>query len=118
MNPPLLAAMVPGEDAVPSPQLIIAVKSLAAPFRFPSLKFATTPLKAAPCMAVKITLVAVSRDDEHNAFELTIEDRSQGYPRKYKMGVDFVASGEYEVRRAQRSDDDGNQCQKQRGLER
>src|SRR5438270_4376591 len=45
----------------------------------------TTPTRA----------VAVSRDDEHNAFELAIEDRSQGYPRKYKMGVDFVASGEY-----------------------
>src|SRR5207253_1684958 len=42
----------------------------------------TTPTRA----------VAVSRDDEHNAFELTIEERSQGYPRKYKMGVDFVAS--------------------------
>jgi len=39
--------------------------------------------------------VVVSRDDEHNAFELSIEDRSQGYPRKYKMGVDFVTSGEY-----------------------
>jgi DNA gyrase subunit B len=39
--------------------------------------------------------VAVSRDDEHNAFELSIEDRSQGYPRKYKMGVDFITSGEY-----------------------
>ncbi len=39
--------------------------------------------------------VLVSRDDEHNAFELSIEDRSQGYPRRYKMGVDFITSGEY-----------------------
>ena len=39
--------------------------------------------------------VVVSRDDEHNAFELSIEDRSQGYPRRYKMGVDFITSGEY-----------------------
>jgi DNA gyrase subunit B len=39
--------------------------------------------------------VIVSRDDEHNAFELSIEDRSQGYPRRYKMGVDFITSGEY-----------------------
>src|SRR4029077_11868807 len=39
--------------------------------------------------------VAVARDDEHNAFELAVEDRSQGYPRRYKMGVDFVTSGEY-----------------------
>jgi DNA gyrase/topoisomerase IV subunit B len=37
----------------------------------------------------------VGRDDEHNAFELTIEDRSQGYPRKYQIGVDFIGSGEY-----------------------
>ena len=28
-------------------------------------------------------------------FELTIEDRSQGYPRQYQIGVDFIASGEY-----------------------
>src|SRR5712691_1797674 len=45
----------------------------------------TTPTRA----------VALSRDDEHNAFELTIDDRSQGYPRKYKIGVDFIGSGEY-----------------------
>ena len=45
----------------------------------------TTPTRA----------VMVSRDDEHNAFELTIEDRSQGYPRKYQIGVDFIGSGEY-----------------------
>jgi DNA gyrase subunit B len=37
----------------------------------------------------------VGRDDEHNAFELTIEDRSQGYPRRYQLGVDFIGSGEY-----------------------
>jgi DNA gyrase subunit B len=39
--------------------------------------------------------VVVNRDEEHNAFELAVEDRSQGYPRKYKFGVGFVASGEY-----------------------
>jgi DNA gyrase subunit B len=39
--------------------------------------------------------VSVARDDEHNVFELTVEDRSQGYPRRYKFGVDFVTSGEY-----------------------
>jgi DNA gyrase subunit B len=45
----------------------------------------TTPLRA----------LAVSRDDEHNAYVLTVEDRSQGYPRSYGIGVDFIASGEY-----------------------
>src|ERR1044071_5173030 len=39
--------------------------------------------------------VVVNRDEEHNAFELAVEDRSQGYPRKYKFGVAFVASAEY-----------------------
>jgi DNA gyrase subunit B len=46
-------------------------------------------------MTIPTRTVSVSRDDEHNAFELTIEDRSQGYPRKYQIGVDFIGSGEY-----------------------
>jgi len=45
----------------------------------------TTPARA----------LTVNRDDEHNAFVLGIEDRSQGYPRSYSIGVDFIASGEY-----------------------
>jgi DNA gyrase subunit B len=39
--------------------------------------------------------VNVTRDDEHNVFALAIEDRSQGYPRRYAIGIDFVTSGEY-----------------------
>ena len=39
--------------------------------------------------------VTVTRDAEHNVFDLEIEDRSQGYPRRYRIGVDFIASGEY-----------------------
>ena len=46
-------------------------------------------------MTTPTRTVSVSRDDEHNAFELTIEDRSQGYPRRYTLGVDFIGSGEY-----------------------
>jgi DNA gyrase subunit B len=46
-------------------------------------------------MTTPTRTVAVARDDEHNVFELTVEDRSQGYPRKYKFGVEFVTSGEY-----------------------
>jgi DNA gyrase subunit B len=45
----------------------------------------TTPLRA----------VTVTRDDEHNVFELDIEDRSQGFPRRTTMGLEFVTSGEY-----------------------
>jgi DNA gyrase subunit B len=39
--------------------------------------------------------VTVTRDDEHNVYELAIEDRSQGYSRRHEIGVDFVTSGEY-----------------------
>ncbi|MSO30099.1 MAG: DNA topoisomerase (ATP-hydrolyzing) subunit B [Acidobacteria bacterium] len=39
--------------------------------------------------------VSVNRDDEHNAFSLSIEDRSLGYPRQHSIGVDFVTAGEY-----------------------
>jgi len=46
-------------------------------------------------MTTPMRTVSVSRDDEHNAFELSIEDRSQGYPRRYRLGVDFIGSGEY-----------------------
>jgi len=45
----------------------------------------TTPLRA----------LAVNRDDEHNTYVLAIEDRSQGYPRTFSIGVEFIASGEY-----------------------
>ena len=44
-------------------------------------------------MTTPTRTVSVSRDDEHNAFELTIEDRSQGYPRRYTLGVDFIGVG-------------------------
>ena len=46
-------------------------------------------------MTTPTRTVTVTRDDEHNVFELAIEDRAQGYPRHYGIGVDFVASGEY-----------------------
>jgi DNA gyrase subunit B len=46
-------------------------------------------------MTTPVQTVAVERDEEHNAFELRIEDRSQGYPRRYTLGVNFLASGEY-----------------------
>ena len=39
--------------------------------------------------------VSVTRDDEHNVLALTVEDRSQGYPRRYEIGISFITSGEY-----------------------
>jgi DNA gyrase subunit B len=46
-------------------------------------------------MTTPVRSLTVSRDDEHNAFNLAVEDRSLGYPRAYTIGVDFIASGEY-----------------------
>jgi DNA gyrase subunit B len=46
-------------------------------------------------MTTPLRTLAVNRDDEHNAYVLAIEDRAQGYPRSYSIGVDFIASGEY-----------------------
>ena len=46
-------------------------------------------------MTTPVRTLTVSRDEEHNAFVLAIEDRSHGYPRNYTIGVDFIASGEY-----------------------
>jgi DNA gyrase subunit B len=46
-------------------------------------------------MTTPVRNVTVTRDDEHNAFALTIEDRAQGYARTYQIGVEFIASGEY-----------------------
>ena len=46
-------------------------------------------------MTTPTQTVSVTRDDEHNVFALLIDDRSQGYPRRYEIGVDFITSGEY-----------------------
>jgi len=46
-------------------------------------------------MTTPVRTLTVDRDDEHNAHVLSIEDRSQGYPRSYNIGVDFITSGEY-----------------------
>jgi DNA gyrase subunit B len=46
-------------------------------------------------MTTPVRTVSVTRDDEHNVFALAVEDRSQGYPRRYDIGVDFITSGEY-----------------------
>src|SRR5205814_4022582 len=50
-------------------------------------------------VAEKLTMptrtVTVQRDEEHNRYQLHIEDRSSGYPRQHSIGVDFVTAGEY-----------------------
>ena len=39
--------------------------------------------------------VSVVRDEEHNAWQLRVEDRANGYPRLDHIGLDFIATGEY-----------------------
>jgi len=39
--------------------------------------------------------VTVLPDEEHNLFALSVEDRWNGYGRRYSIGFDFVMSGEY-----------------------
>jgi DNA gyrase subunit B len=46
-------------------------------------------------MTTPVRTVSVTRDVEHNAYFLAIEDRSLGYPREYEIGVGFITSGEY-----------------------
>jgi DNA gyrase subunit B len=48
-------------------------------------------------MTTPVRTLSIARDEEHNAYVLTSEDRSQGYPRVHHIGVDFIASGEYRL---------------------
>jgi DNA gyrase subunit B len=48
--------------------------------------------------------VSVQPDEEHNRFLLNVDDRSNGYPRHHKIGVDFVAGVEYRQLVANRRD--------------
>jgi len=48
--------------------------------------------------------VTVQPDEEHNRFLLNVEDRSNGYPRHHRIGVDFVAGVEFRTLVANRRD--------------
>ena len=48
--------------------------------------------------------LTVIPDEEHNAWQLRIADRSFGYPRIDHIGVDFVAAGEYRTLAASYAD--------------
>ncbi|MGE0592081.1 MAG: DNA topoisomerase (ATP-hydrolyzing) subunit B [Vicinamibacterales bacterium] len=48
-------------------------------------------------LTTPVRSVAVARDDEHNAFQLKVDDRSQGYPRRYVLGGEFIVSGDYRL---------------------
>jgi len=48
--------------------------------------------------------VTVVKDEEHNTYELRVEDRSSGYPRITVVGAEFVLSGEYRALSASYAD--------------
>jgi DNA gyrase subunit B len=39
--------------------------------------------------------IAIVPDEEHNLYNLAVEERSNGYGRRYQIGFDFVMTGEY-----------------------
>jgi DNA gyrase subunit B len=47
---------------------------------------------------------SVQRDEEHNCFALSVENRSNGYPRQHTFGADFVTTAEYRTLLATRRD--------------
>ncbi len=48
--------------------------------------------------------VTIRRDEEHNRFQLHVDDRSNGYPRQHTIGVDFVTAADYRTLLANRRD--------------
>ena len=48
--------------------------------------------------------VTVERDEEHNAWQLKIDDRSNGYSRVDHLGPEFVTTGEYRTLAASYAD--------------
>jgi DNA gyrase subunit B len=48
--------------------------------------------------------VTVRRDEEHNRYQLHVDDRSNGYPRQHTIGVDFVTAVDYRTLLANRRD--------------
>jgi DNA gyrase subunit B len=52
----------------------------------------------------ELRTVTVQRDEEHNRFQLHIDDRTSGYPRTYTVGVEFINSVEYRTLVANRRD--------------
>jgi DNA gyrase subunit B len=52
-------------------------------------------LKVAEELTTPTQHVTATRDDEHTAWQLRIEDRSNGYARVDCVGPDFISTGEY-----------------------
>ena len=48
--------------------------------------------------------VTVRRDEEHNRFQLNVDDRANGFQRQHTIGVDFVTAVDYRTLVANRRD--------------
>ena len=53
--------------------------------------------KLARSISTSLRTVSLAKDEEHSAYLLTIEDRTNGFPQRHSIGVDFVESAEYRV---------------------
>ena len=51
--------------------------------------------KLARSVSTSLRTVSLAKDEEHSAHLLTIEDRTNGFPQRHLIGVDFVESAEY-----------------------
>ncbi|MGE3704772.1 MAG: DNA gyrase subunit B, partial [Vicinamibacterales bacterium] len=49
----------------------------------------------APTISSATRTATIQRDEEHNCFQLHVEDRSNGYPRQHTFGHEFVTTAEY-----------------------
>jgi len=51
--------------------------------------------KLARSISTPLRTVSLAKDEEHSAHLLNIEDRTNGFPQRHSVGVDFVESAEY-----------------------
>jgi DNA gyrase subunit B len=55
-------------------------------------------------LSTPVRAVTVRRDEEHNRFQLHVDDRSNGFQRQHTIGVDFVTAVDYRTLVANRRD--------------
>ena len=74
----------------------IVEKLLAREVRDKSLFADCSQLEAfAETIAARGRTIGIVADEEHNLFQLHIEDRASGYPRRHTLTADLLSTGEY-----------------------
>ena len=74
----------------------IVEKLLAREVRDKSLFADRSQLEAfAETIAARGRTIGIVADEEHNLFQLHIEDRASGYPRRHTLTADLLSTGEY-----------------------